>query len=174
MGKGLRHAALSLYTENLQVVAAIGAADGAGVALAAVDIGVYHHMVSGFEALFVVLRDGDDLCRELMADHTGIGHQIVDTAKSADVASADAGGMQFNDGLTVLGDRLCDVLDGDAPGLFHVYSFHFQFTPLQSKYYLPDDFFLLNSYDSMDMSAFLDSNKLSQSSAIVNIMPHFL
>ena len=112
----LSHAALDVHTQNMQVVAAVGAADGAGVAVAAVQVGVHDHAVAHLDAVLVVLRDGDDHTGQLVADDAGIAHQTVGAAESADVAAADAGGHDLDERLAGLGFRHGDLDAGDLPG----------------------------------------------------------
>ena len=84
--------AVHVDAQHLEIVAAVGAADGAGIALAAVEIGIHSDLVTDFQTLLVVLGDGENLTGQLMADDAGIGDQTVGAAESADIRAADAAG----------------------------------------------------------------------------------
>lgn len=116
MAEVLGHAALNVHTQNVQIVAAVGATDGAGIAVTAVQVRVHDHAVAHLDAVLVVLRDGDDHTGQLVADDAGIAHQTIGAAERANVAAADTGCHDLDEGLTGLGFRHGDLDAGDLPG----------------------------------------------------------
>ena len=84
--------------------------------MAAVQVRVHDHAVTHFDAVLVVLRDGDDHTGQLVADDAGIAHQTIGAAERADVAAADTGCHDLDEGLTGLGFRHGDLDAGDLPG----------------------------------------------------------
>lgn len=50
----LAHTAVNMHAQHLQAGAAVGPANGAGIAVAAVDIGVHSHAVAHFQALGIL------------------------------------------------------------------------------------------------------------------------
>ena len=116
-----------MYAQNLQAGAAVGPADGAGIAMAAVDIGVHSHAVAHLQALGILGGIGgnaDDLTAELMADDAGIADQTVGAAEGANVAASDGGAVNLDQSFSFLGlgHRLVDAVN--LPGLGKLNGFH--------------------------------------------------
>ena len=61
-----------MHAKHLQIDAAVGSADGARIAVAAIQIRIDDDTVAGLDAVFVVFRNADDLARDFMADNAGI------------------------------------------------------------------------------------------------------
>ena len=123
----LAHAAVHMDAQHLQAGAAVGAADGAGVAVTAVDVGIHGHPVAHLQALGILGRivgDADDLTTELVADDPGIADQAVGAAEGADVAAADGGAVDLDQGLALLGSGHLLVDTGNLPGLCKLDGFH--------------------------------------------------
>ena len=122
-----RHAAFPVYAKNLKAGAAVGAADGAGIAMIAVDIGVDANAVAFFKAFGIkggVFGNAEDFAAELMADDAGIADEAVGAAEGADIAAADRGGMDFDQGFALLGFRHRLIDAGNFPGFSELDSFH--------------------------------------------------
>lgn len=102
----LAHTAVNMHAQHLQAGAAVGPANGAGIAVAAVDIGVHSHAVAHFQALGILSGIGgnaDDLTAELVADDAGIADQTVGAAEGADVTAADGGAVNLDQSFSFLG-----------------------------------------------------------------------
>ena len=115
MRERLAHAALDVNAQNMQARAAVRAADGARIALAAVEVRVDDDMVAHFQAAGIVLGNGQDLAGDLMADDARVRDERVRSAERADVAAADARGAHFDEGLTLLGNGFGNVDALDLP-----------------------------------------------------------
>ena len=124
MGEGLSHAAVHMDPEHVKIVAAVGPSDGTGITLSAVKIGVDHHLVAFFEALWVVLGDAYDLPCQLVSDDPRVGDQTVGPPEGSDIAAADTRRLDGEKRFVLFGLSLLDVLDFDGPGFFHVDCFH--------------------------------------------------
>jgi hypothetical protein len=59
-------------------------------------------MITSFNAVFVVLWDGEHLSRDLMADDAWIRNQRVGAAERTNIRAADPGGSNFNQRLANL------------------------------------------------------------------------
>ena len=117
MAEVLSHAALHMHTQNMQVVAAVGAADGAGVAVTTVQVRVHDHAVANLDAVLVVFRDGNDHAGQLVADDAGIADQTVGATECTDITAADTGCHDLDQGFAGLGFRHGDLDAGNLPGL---------------------------------------------------------
>ena len=117
MAEVLGHAAFHMHTQHMQVVAAVSAADGTGVAVAAVQIRVHDHTVAHLDAVLVVLRDGDDHTGQLMTDDTGVADQTVGAAECTDITAADTGCHDLDQGFAGLGFRHGNLDAGNLPRL---------------------------------------------------------
>ena len=119
-----RHAAVHMDAQHLQVGAAVGTADAAGIAVPAVQVGVHHHAVAHLDAVLVVGGDGLYDTGQLMADDTGVADQAVGATEGADVAAADTGGDDLDQGLARFGGGLFQFYAGNFPGLCQFDCFH--------------------------------------------------
>ena len=119
-----RHTAVHMHAEHLQIHAAVGSADGAGIAVTAVQIRIDNHVVAGLNAVLVILRNADDLARDFVADDAGIRNKAVRAAESADVAAADARGFHAQKRLARLRLRHLGITKTDVPRLLQINRFH--------------------------------------------------
>ena len=124
----LGHAAVHMHAQDLQVGAAVGAADAAGIAVAAVQVRVNHNAVADLDAVLVVFGDGLDDTSQLMADDAGVRDQTIGAAESADVAAADTGGDDLDQSLAGFRHGLFDIDTRNFPGFCQLNSFHDEIT----------------------------------------------
>ena len=127
----LSHAAVYMHTQNLQVGAAVGTADAAGIAVATVQVRVHYNTVADFDAVLVVFRDGFHNASQLVADDAGIRNQTIGAAESTDVTAADAGGDHLDQSLAGFRHGLFNVNARDFPGLCQLDCFHDEITTFQ-------------------------------------------
>ena len=112
----LSHAAVYMHTQNLQVGAAVGTADAAGIAVAAVQVRIHYNTVADFDAVLVVLRDGFHR------------NQTIGAAESTDVTAADAGGDHLDQSLAGFRHGLFNVNARDFPRLSQLDCLHDEIT----------------------------------------------
>ena len=119
----LGEAALALHAHRLVVGAGVDKAAAAGVARAAVEIGIAGYDHSWLESL-VVFVDFDNLGRKLVARDARVRDVGVRSAVRAEVAAANAAVEHLKQSLAGFAHRLVDFLDDDLAGLFNANRFH--------------------------------------------------
>ena len=125
----LRHAAVHMDAKDVQVGAAVGSADGAGIAVTAVEVGIYDDLITHLQALGVVIGNGLDNTSQLVTDNPGIGNQTVGAAECANVAAADTRGFDFNECFSGAGNRFFQIDAGNVPRLCQIDCFHKKHLP---------------------------------------------
>ncbi len=115
MAEIFRHAAFPVYAKNLKAGAAVGAANGAGIAVAAVNIWIQDDLVPYFQAVFVVSRDFFDNSCQFMTNGPGISDQTVGSPESSNIAAADACAHNFNQGFSRLGNWFLTLHNRNFP-----------------------------------------------------------
>ena len=122
-----RHASVHMDAQHMQARAAVGPADAAGIAVPAVEVGIHHHRIARLQPLRVAAVHLDHLARQLMSDDAGIGNQSVRPAEGADVAAADPGRMDPEQGLSLFRLRHRKVYTRNVPGFVKFDRFHLYF-----------------------------------------------
>ena len=133
MAEILGHAAVHMDAQHVKAGAAVGAADAAGIAVSAVEVGIDDYLVAHLKSFRVVLRHLLDDSGQLMADDARVGYQVIGSAERADIASADACADDPDQCLALLRDRLLEFLDRDLPRLGQIDSFHVYLPPPDSE-----------------------------------------
>ena len=126
MAEILGHAAVNMNAKHMQIYAAVGPSDAAGIAVTAIYIRINDNLVADLESLRIVFFiNSFNNTGEFVADDSGIGDQLVGSAERADIGTAYAGGHDADQGLSLSG-LLRPVLfnAGNFPGLFDFDSFH--------------------------------------------------
>ena len=124
MDKVLGHTAVHMNAQDLQILAAVGALEGAGIAVTAVEVGVYDHTVAHLQPLGVIVVDLHDLAGQLMADDPGIADQVVHTPVSTDIGTADTCGLDLQQRHTLLTDGHLALGNIDVLRLLQIDNFH--------------------------------------------------
>ena len=120
----LLEGAVALDAHRLVVRTAVYETATAGVALAAVEVGVAGDDITGLEAL-VIFGDIHDAGAELMARHTGVGGERLVSGVACQVSAADTAIHNLQQGLTYLGGgNLCVLAYTNLERLFNQYLFH--------------------------------------------------
>ena len=117
MAEILGHTAINMHTQTLEICAAIGSAQAARIAVAAVYIGVDHDPVPRLNSCRVVRRNLFYNTGQLMTNDAGIANQSIGSPVCADIASANAGADNANQGLPGPRLRLGNVNANCFPGL---------------------------------------------------------
>ena len=117
------------------MVAAVGLPLAAGIALAAVHIGVEHHPVPYLNAVGVLSALGDlgDHAGDLMADDYGVGDVGAVPGVGVHVGAADAQGLHVDLGVARLQLRFGQVDQFNFLDVCDLYSFHKRF-PLRKSF----------------------------------------
>ena len=126
MAEILGHAAVNMNAKHMQIYAAVGPSDAAGIAVTAIYIRINDNLVADLESLRIVFFiNSFNNTGEFVADDSGIGDQLVGSAERADIGTAYAGGHDTDQSLSLSG-LLRSVLfnAGNFPGLFDFDSFH--------------------------------------------------
>jgi hypothetical protein len=105
-----------MYAYNLQMLTDVEAAGGAGIALAADDLGLNDNTVTGLEVLNI-LADFFDNGGDLVAHDNGEGHVFVTAMINLLVGCADAQILILNEHLVII-----DLRDGKIY-IFYLESF---------------------------------------------------
>jgi hypothetical protein len=118
-----RHPALDMHAAHGQVLAAVGVADRAWIALAAIDVRLEDDAVAFLELRFVG-ADFHHLAGDFMSDDARVGDQRIDALVGANVRAADPGAAHLDQHLPVEALGRLDVADQDFPGFLEQYGFH--------------------------------------------------
>ena len=116
-------AALALHAHGLVAHAGVHQPPLAGIALAAVEVGIGGDDVADLEAA-VVFADLHDLAGKFMAGDAGIGHVGVVAAIGIQVAAADAAVQRAQQRLVLAGNGLFHFADLHQAGLDDGNGFH--------------------------------------------------